>query len=117
MADVGHAATNKHFVNRCAGYIGHGFNVVRVVRAGHDGFVNVGQIDFNNGGVLCVGVGLQQLRVLKPGFHGLNASANGAFVFITVGNHPLQHGDVAVDVLDNGFFIEANGTTGSGALS
>ncbi len=116
MTDIGHAATNKHFVNGCAGHIRHCFYVVRIVRACHDGLVNVGQVNFNDCGILRVGIGLQQLGVLKPRFHGLDAAANGAFIFITIGNHPFQHGDVAIDVFNNRFFVQVHGTTGSRTL-
>jgi hypothetical protein len=44
-----------------AGDFGQQLHVVRVVRAGQDRLGDVGQVDLDHGGVLGVGVGLQQL--------------------------------------------------------
>src|SRR5690606_35148941 len=100
VADVGHAAADEYLVDLGAGHVGQGLDVVGVVRARHDGFVDVGQVDFDYGGVVGVGVRLQQLGIGQPGFHGLDAAAQRALVFVAVGDHPLQHHDVAVDVFD-----------------
>jgi hypothetical protein len=78
VADVGHARTDEHFVDLGAGHFGQGLHVVRVVRAGHDRLVDVGQVDLDDGGVLGVGIRLQQLRVGQPGFHLLDAALQGA---------------------------------------
>src|SRR5690606_19323015 len=69
-----------------------------------------------DGGVFGVGIGFEQLGIGQPGFHGLDAATQGALVFIAVGDHPFQQGDVAVDVLDDGLFVQAYGATGSGAF-
>jgi hypothetical protein len=36
----------------------------------------------------------------QPRFHGFDAALDGAHIGITFGNHPLEHRDVAVDVLN-----------------
>src|SRR5690606_32786008 len=116
VTDIGHAAANEDFVDDGARYVGQGFDIVRIVGAGHDGFVYVGQIDFDDGSVFGIGVGFQKLRVVQPGLHGLDATAQRAFVFIAVGNHPLQQRDVAVDVFDDGLFVQAHGAAGCRAF-
>src|SRR5690606_7709928 len=86
VADIGHAAADEDFVNDRARDIGQRFNVVGIVGACHDGLVHVGQVDFNDGGVFGIGIGLDQLRVLEPGLHGLDAAAQRALVFIAIGD-------------------------------
>ena len=71
-----------------------------------------GLVDFNDGGVFGVGVRSQQLGISQPGFHGLDAAAQGALVFVAVGDHPLQHHDVAVDVLDDRFLVQVHRAAG-----
>src|SRR3546814_7249106 len=73
-------------------------------------------VDFDDCGVFGVGVGFEQLRIGQPGFHGLDAASQGAFVFVAVGDHPLQQGDIAVDVFDDGLFVQAHAAAGGGAL-
>ena len=116
MADVVHAAADEHFVDLGAGDIRQRLDVVGVVRAGHDGLVDVGQVDLDHGGVVGVGVRLQQLGIGQPGFHGFDAAAQRAFVFIAVGDHPLQHHDVAVDVPDDRLFVQAHRAAGGRAF-
>ena len=74
------------------------------------------QVDLDDGGIICIGVALEQLRVLEPGFLGGNAATQSARIGIAVGNHPLHHGDVAVDVFDDGLFVQVHGATTSGTL-
>src|SRR5690606_8234109 len=103
---------NEDFVDNGTGHVGKRFDVVGVVRAGNDRLVDVSQVDFDDGGVFGVGIGFEQLGISQPGFHGLDTAGQRAFVFVAVGDHPLQHDDVAVDVLDNGLFVQTHGTTG-----
>ena len=116
MTDVGHARADEHLVNLGAGHIGQGFDIVRVVRAGHDRLVDVGQVDLDHGGILGVRIALEQLRVGQPSFHRLDAAVDGAHIGIAAGNHPLQHGDVAGDVLNDRLLVQVHGAAAGTAL-
>jgi hypothetical protein len=74
VADVGHARTDEGLVDLGAGHFGQELGVVRVVRAADDRLLDVGQVDLDDGGVLGVGVGFQQLRVGQPGLDLLDAA-------------------------------------------
>ena len=74
MADVGHAAADENFIDRGAGHFRQCFHIVRIVRAGQNRLVNVGQIDLDHSSVFGVRVGLEQfeslgVRVLTPQTH------------------------------------------------
>src|SRR5690606_22043735 len=99
-----------------AGDVGQGFDIVRVIRAGHNWLVDFSQVDFDDGGVFGVGIGLEQLRVGQPLFHALDTTGQGALVFVAVGDHPLQQRDVAIEVFDDGLFVETNSTRGRRAF-
>ena len=116
MADVGHAAADKDFVDLGADHVRQGFHIVRIVGARQDRLMNFSQVDLNHSSVLGVRVGLEQLRVGQPGFHGGDAAFDGAHVRVTGSDHPLEHGDVAVDVLDDGFLVQVHRATTGTAL-
>ena len=73
VADVGHAGTDEDFVDLGAGDFGEDLDVVRVVRAGEDRLGDFGQVDFDDRGVLVIGVSLEQRAVGDPVFHGVDA--------------------------------------------
>ena len=60
VADVGHARADEDFVDLVAGDFGQQLDVVRIVRAGEDRLLDVGEIDFDHGGVFGVVIRLQQ---------------------------------------------------------
>ena len=116
MPDVGHAATDKGFINRRACNFAHEFGIIWVVGAADDGLVDVGQIDVNYGGVLGISVGLEQRGFLQPVLHGFDAARQCACVLVAVGNHAFEQHDVALQVFDNGGFIECYGAACGRAL-
>ena len=87
-----------------------------IVRAGHDRLVDVGQVDLDDGGVLGVRIGLQQLRVGEPRLHRLDAALQRARVGVAVGDHPLHQRDVAVEVLDDRLLVQVHRAAGGRAL-
>ena len=79
--------------------------------------MDVSQVDLDDSGVFGICIACQQLRVGQPGFHRLDAASDGAHVGVAGSDHPLQHGDVAVDVLDDRLFVQVNRATACAALS
>ena len=63
MADVGHAGADEHLIHGCAGFFRKKFDVVGVVGAGQDRLGDVIEVDLDHGGVVGVGIGLQQHRI------------------------------------------------------
>ena len=116
MTDVGHAGTDKDLIDLGACHFRQGLDVVRVIRARHDGLLDIGEVNFNDGCILGVSVTLEQLRILQPSLHGLDTAVDGTHVRITRGNHPFQHRDVACDVLDDGLFVQMHGAATSAAF-
>ena len=68
MADVGHARADEDLVDLLAGDFRQRLDVVRVVRAGQQRLLDLGEVDFEHGGIFGVGIGLQQGRIGDPGF-------------------------------------------------
>ena len=64
VADVGHARADEDFVDLVAGDFGEQLDVVRIVRAGEERFLDVGQVDLDHGGVFGVGVRRAAVRAL-----------------------------------------------------
>ncbi|KPY53304.1 Multidrug resistance protein AcrA/AcrE family [Pseudomonas syringae pv. solidagae] len=116
VADVGHAGTDEHFVDLLALYRRQQAGIVRVVRRAEHRLLDVGQIDFDDFGVLGVLVGFQQLRVGNPGFHRLSTALQGARITVTLFDHPTQQGDVRIQVFDDRLFGQLDGATGSRTL-
>src|SRR5690606_21253641 len=116
VTDVGHAGADEHFVDLTTLYLGQQAGVVRIVRRTQDGLLDVGQINLDDRSVFGVGVGFQQLRLLQPGFHRLSATLQGTGVFVAVGDHPAQQGDVGLQVLGNRLFRQLDGATCGRAL-
>ena len=117
MADVGHARADEHFIDLGTSNFSQCLHIVRIVGACHDRFVDVGQVDLDNSCVVCIRVALEQLGVLEPGFLGCDTAGQGTGIRVTIGNHPLHHGDVAVDVLLDRLFVQVHGATCGRALS
>ena len=60
VTNVGHARTYENLIDLIARYFGQQPGIVWIVRAAHDGFVDVCQIDLDNCGVLGVGISAHQ---------------------------------------------------------
>ncbi|MNJ27054.1 hypothetical protein D3C77_215500 [compost metagenome] len=116
MADVGHAGTDEHLVDLAASHIAQQAGVVRIVRRTEDGLLDGGQIDLDDFGVLGILVRFHQHRVGQPLFHPLDTTGDGAHVAVAFGQHPFQHHDVGLQVLDDRGLIQLDGATGGGAL-
>ncbi len=116
VADVGHAGTDEHLVDLVASHAAQQAGIVRIVRRTQDRLLDGGQIDLDDLGVLCVLVRFHQHRVGQPLFHPLDAAGNGAHVAVTFGEHPFEHHDVGLQILDDRLFIQLDGATGGGAL-
>ena len=116
VTNVGHARTDKGFVDLGAGHFGQELGVVRIVRAANDGLFDVGQVDLDHGGVLGIFVGFQQLGVVQPGLHFLDAALQGFRVLVAVGNHVLHQHDVGLQVLDDRLFVQLDRATSGRAL-
>ncbi len=60
VTDIGHTGADKDFVHFVARDVRQQPRVVRIVGAADNGFLDVGQIDFQYGSVLGIGVGFHQ---------------------------------------------------------
>jgi AraC-like DNA-binding protein len=124
VTDVGHARAailpTLDFVDLGAGDFGQDLDVVPLlanpVRAGQDRLGDFGQIDLDDGGVLGVGVSLEQRAVGDPVFHGVDAALQGAGVGVAFGDHPLHQRDVRGHVLDDRFLVQGDRTGSGGTL-
>ena len=110
VTNVGHTRTHEHFVDLVASHFRQQLHIIRVVRAGHDRFLDLVHVDFDDGGVLGIGITLEQLRIGDPGFHGLDTTLQRTLVLVTVGDHPLHEGDVRTQVFGDGFRVQLDGT-------
>jgi len=54
-------------------------------------------------------IGLEELGVRQPGFHSRHAALDGARVTVALGNHPLEHDDVGLEVLGDGLGVHGDG--------
>ena len=75
--------------------------------------MDVGQVDLNHCGVFGIGVALEQLGIFQPGFLGCDTAPQGTGIGVTIGNHPLHHGDVAGNVFLNWLLVQVHGATSS----
>ena len=116
VTDIGHARTDKYFVDFRASYIRQSFHVVRIVRAGNDWLMNIRQVDVDDRGVFRIVVPFEQLRIFEPFFHRFDTACQSACILVAFSNHPFHHGDVGIHVLDDRFFVQMNGTTSRRAL-
>ena len=116
MPDVGHARADENLVNLVPGHLGEEPRVVRVVGSAQNGFLDLVHVNLNHRRVLGVGVRLQELRVREPSLHAGDAALQRAPVAVALVDHPLEHDDVGLEVLRDGFLIELDGATGGGPL-
>mmetsp|Transcript_8371 Transcript_8371/g.19811 ORF Transcript_8371/g.19811 Transcript_8371/m.19811 type:complete len:939 (+) Transcript_8371:138-2954(+) len=116
MSNVGHARADEHLVNVLAGDIGQRGTGIRIVGEGKDGLRDVGQVDIDDGGVVGTGIGLQKDGVGEPLVHPGDATLEGAGIAVSLGNHPLEHHHIGLQVLLDGILVELDGTSGSTAL-
>ncbi len=116
MADVGHAGADEHLVDLVAGHAAQQAGVVRIVRRAQDRLLDGGQIDLDDLGVLGILVRFHQGRVGQPLFHPLDTAGDGAYIAVAFGEHPFEHHDVGLQILDDRLFIQLDGATGGGTL-
>ena len=116
VTDVGHAGTDKYFVDLLTLYRRQRTRVIRVVRCTEDWLFNIRQIDVDHCRVFSICIGFQQLRIRQPFFHALNTTFQGATIAVTFRDHPLQQDDVRVQVFDDRFFVQLDGTTSGRTL-
>ena len=90
VTNVGHARTYENLIDLIARYFGQQPGIVWIVRAAHDGFVDVCQIDLDNCCVLGVGVSAHQRRIGQPCLHALNPTLQRAYIAVAFGDHPAQ---------------------------
>ena len=109
MSDVGHARTDEDFVDLVTADFGQRLDIVRVIRACQQRLRDFIEIDLDDFGVFRVSIGFEQLRVLQPGFHRPDSTLQGAPVLVAVGYHPLEQGDVRIQVFDDRLPVEAYG--------
>ena len=116
MADVGHAGTEEDVLDRGAGNLGEDLDVVRIVRAGEDRLGDLGQIDLDDGGVLCVCICCQQFRSLEPLVDGIDPVLQGLCVLVAVGDHLAHERHVGAQVLGDGLLGELDAPGGGAPL-
>ena len=116
VTDVGHAGTDKHFVDLLTLYRRQRTCVIRIVRSTQDWLFNIRQIDVDHCRVFRICIGFQQLRIRQPFFHALNTTFQGTTIAVTFRDHPLQQDDVGVQVFDDRFFVQLDSTTSGRTL-
>mmetsp|Transcript_3031 Transcript_3031/g.10182 ORF Transcript_3031/g.10182 Transcript_3031/m.10182 type:complete len:328 (+) Transcript_3031:368-1351(+) len=116
VADVGHARTDEDLVNLLACNLGEQPRVIGVVRRAEDGLSKLVHVDVDSGVVLGLRVGLHELGVRDPVLHAGDAPLERAALAIALGDHPLEKGDVGVQVLEDGLLVELDAAAGRRAL-
>ena len=116
MADVGHARADEHLINVLSGNIRQSGTGIGIVGEGKDGLLDVGKVNVNDSGIVGTGIGLKKDGVGEPLLHAGNTTLEGAGITISLGNHPLEHDDIGLQILLNGILIELDGTSSSTAL-
>ncbi len=111
VPDVGHAGTDKHFIDFIALHVRQQTRIVRIVRRAQDRLFDIRQIDFDHRGVFRIGVGFHQLRIRQPFLHALNTTLQRTAIAVTFSNHPLQQHDVGVQILFNRLAVQLDGAT------
>ena len=74
VANVGHAAANEHLVHLIAGDLTEETCIVGIIGCADHWLVDLSKINFYDGRVLRIGVGLKQVGVFDPGFHVAHAT-------------------------------------------
>ena len=116
MADIGHAGADEDLVDPGPGHLGQGLDIVRVVRAGQQRFLDLIQIDLEDPRVFGIRIGFHQYGIGQPGLHLRGPAFERAGVVIALVYHPAQQGHVGLQVFDNGFFAEADRAAAGRAL-
>ena len=83
MTNVGHAGTDKDLVDLGARHFGQGLDIIRVVWTGHDGLMNISEVNFNDGSILGVSITLEQQWILQPSLHRLDTAVESTHIRIT----------------------------------
>mmetsp|Transcript_25601 Transcript_25601/g.59447 ORF Transcript_25601/g.59447 Transcript_25601/m.59447 type:complete len:266 (-) Transcript_25601:1169-1966(-) len=116
VSDVRHARTDKDLVNGTARHITQQGTGIRIIRKGQYRFLEFVQVNVNDLRVLGFLVGFHEDGIGQPFFHTSNTAFQCTGIAIAFGNHPFQHDDIGIEVLDNGFLIQLNGTSGRTAF-
>eukprot|EP00754_Rhynchopus_humris_P015091 Rhum_TRINITY_DN14425_c20_g1::Rhum_TRINITY_DN14425_c20_g1_i1::g.90169::m.90169 len=116
VADVRHARADEDLVDLRARAVAEGDSVVRVVRGAQDGLLDVVHVDLDDVLVLGVLVRLHELRVLDPRLHLLGTAQQRAHVAVALRDHPPEHHDVALQVLNDRLLVQLDRATGGAAL-
>mmetsp|Transcript_58183 Transcript_58183/g.161157 ORF Transcript_58183/g.161157 Transcript_58183/m.161157 type:complete len:626 (+) Transcript_58183:355-2232(+) len=116
VANVGHARANEDLIDRGARALGEEAGVVRVVRAADDRLLDVGEVNVEDLGVLGALVGLEELRRVDPRLHGVGAAREGAGIAVALRDHPAEHDDVRLEVLDDRLLIKLDGAASGRAF-
>ena len=116
VANVGHAGTDKDFIDLLTLHVGQQTRIVRIVRRAEDRLFDIGQIDLDHRRIFCIRIAFQQLRIGQPFFHALNATLQRTTIAVTFGDHPLQQDDIGGQIFNNRLFVQLDGTAGSRTL-
>ena len=88
-------------LNRSAGGLmigallfGQQAGIVGIVRRTQHRLIDLGEVDLDDLGVFRVLVGTHLARIGQPLFHARDTTLDGTGITVTVGDHPLQQGDV-----------------------
>mmetsp|Transcript_74548 Transcript_74548/g.180277 ORF Transcript_74548/g.180277 Transcript_74548/m.180277 type:complete len:569 (+) Transcript_74548:375-2081(+) len=116
---VGHAGTDEDFIDAWRLDAIHVFGlpsfadlaqqsgVVRVVRGAEHRLCELVHVDFDNSSIFGIGVALHKVRaIIDPLLHAVDTPLNRAAVSVSLRDHPLQHGHIRVEVLDDGLFVK-----------
>ena len=108
---------DEHLVDLVAGHLGQQLDVVRIVRAGDDRLLDLGQVDLDHRGIFGVGIGLPAASGLasQASMAG-DAALQRAAVLVAVGDHPLHQGDVGAQVLDDRLLVQPHRAAGGRTL-
>mmetsp|Transcript_12795 Transcript_12795/g.18345 ORF Transcript_12795/g.18345 Transcript_12795/m.18345 type:complete len:276 (-) Transcript_12795:136-963(-) len=113
MTNVSHATSNENFVNLIPSNLTQQGTCVRIIGQGQDGFLDLVHVDFNNLSILSIVISLHQMRIGQPIFHTSNTPLQGTRVTISLRNHPLEHDNIGLQVLNDGLLVQLDGTSGS----
>ena len=117
VPNVGHARPDENLVNLLAGDGGEKASIIGVVGGTEDRFLDLIQVDFNHLVVLGSLVSLHQDGISDPLLHGCDAALQGLDSAVTLLDHPLEHHDVALEVLDDGLGAQLDGAASRRTLS
>mmetsp|Transcript_11714 Transcript_11714/g.41380 ORF Transcript_11714/g.41380 Transcript_11714/m.41380 type:complete len:425 (-) Transcript_11714:957-2231(-) len=108
MADIRHARPQEHLVDGCVLARRQRPRVVGVIRGAQDGLLDVVEVNFNGLEIHRVLVRLHQHGLREPLLHAGDAALQRPHVAVAFGDHPLEHGHVGHEVLDDRLLVELN---------